>query len=91
MRTPLAASSRFSGSVSLSKKRPAPLRDAHVDDVAEAEAEQDALLHPDVDAPARRGRRVGLGRADPAERELVAQPQERIARLLSRRAASLLE
>ena len=52
MRTPLAASSGFSGSVSLSKNGQRPLPIAHVDDVAEAEAEQDPLLDPDVDAPA---------------------------------------
>ena len=47
-----------------------------VDDIAELEAEENALLHPGVDAPAHRIRRIGLGSAHPAGRELLAEPGE---------------
>ncbi len=57
MRTPLVGVEPLQRQRVLVEERPAPLADAHVDDVAEAEAEQDALLHPDVDAPAGRRRR----------------------------------
>ena len=55
-------------------------RDRHVDGVAEAEAEQDALLDPRVDAPAGRRRGIGLGRAHLARAERRAQARRRPAR-----------
>src|SRR5262249_21319993 len=59
------------------EKRPAALIDRQVDQVAQPEAEQDAPLHPGVDAPASRARRVRLRGADGARRQRVAQPRER--------------
>jgi len=38
----------------------------HLHDRAHAEAEQDSLFHPAVDAPARRGGRIGFGGAHDA-------------------------
>ena len=78
----------FSGSVSLSKNGQRPWSIDASDDVAEAEAEQDALLHPGVDAPAGRRRRVGLGGAHLAARQRRPQLGER-ARAASSSASAL--
>jgi hypothetical protein len=64
IRTPLAAvRPPFIGSVSFSKKDHLAAVDAHVHHVTAAETNENALLHPDVDAPAGRRRRVGFGGA----------------------------
>ena len=65
----------------LVEERPAAVVGRHVDDVAEAEAKQDALLDPGVDAPAGR-RRAGSGsaaRTVPAD-SARAKPRERLPR-----------
>ncbi len=91
MRTPAAGSSRLSGNVSLSKNDEAAVVHRHVDDVAVAEAEQDALLDPGVDTPAGGGAGVGLGRAHLAARERFAQLGKRGPRLAVARGSACRE
>ena len=69
----------------LVEERPAAVIGRHVDQTAEAEAEQDALLDPGVDAPAGRRRRVGLGGADDAVGQRLAQVGEGRPRLVPAR------
>ena len=64
MRTPLSAVESLHRVGGLVEPRLPRGVDRHVDDRAQAEAEQDALLHPAVDAPAGLRAGVGLGRAD---------------------------
>ena len=73
MRTPAREARLLQRQRVLVVERPAAVIHRHVDDVAEPEAEQDALLHPGVDAPADRARRIGLGGADRAGRQRLAQ------------------
>src|SRR6185295_12776304 len=51
-----------------------------VGEVAELEAEENALLDPGVDAPADRARRVGLRRARFTRGQRAAQPRKHLAR-----------
>jgi hypothetical protein len=51
-----------------------------IDEAPEPEPEQNALFHPGVDPPAGGMRRVGLGGAQAAVAEGVAEPDEGAAR-----------
>ena len=64
----------------LVEERPSPMIHRVIDEAAEPEPEQDALFDPGVDAPAGGLRRVGLGGAQAAIAEAVAQPHEGAAR-----------
>ena len=89
MRTPAASAELLQRQRVFVVERPAAVVHRHVDGVAEPEAEQDALLHPGVDAPAGRAGRVGLGGADrrrPTARRAAAQTPSR-ARIAIRRRA----
>src|SRR5204863_6777187 len=55
----------------------------------EPEAEEDALLHPRVDAPARWRRGIRFCGADVAGRQRLAQPRKGFARLLAVRGRAL--
>ena len=73
MRTPARGVRALQRQRVLVEERPAAVIGRHVDDVAEAEPEQDAPLHPRVDPPARRRRGVGLGGADARRRTSAAR------------------
>ena len=64
----------------LVEERPAPVVDRVIDEAPEPEPEQDSALDPGVHAPARRLRRIGLGRAYLAHGKLIAKPHERASR-----------
>src|SRR5690349_18023042 len=62
---------------------PAAVIHGGVGQIAEPEAEQNALLHPGIDPPSERARRVRLRRAHGARRQRFAQPCERGAGLVA--------
>jgi hypothetical protein len=64
----------------LVEERPAPVVDRVIDEAPEPEPEEDSALDPGVHTPARRLRRIGLGRANMAHVELIAKPHECAAR-----------
>ena len=81
MRTPASSAGLLQRHRVLVVERPGRVG-RHVDDVAEAEAEQDALLHPGVDAPAGRRRRH---RARPRARRRRRAPRCSSAKRRARR------
>ncbi len=85
MRTPLPTSKRLQRQRVLVEERPAAVIDRHVDEVAEAEPEQDALLHPGVDAPAGRATPDRAPRRARARRTARRAAREHLARSSRRR------
>src|SRR5262249_20760019 len=64
-------------------ERPPAVIHRRIDGVAVLEAEEDSLLDPGVDTPAERRMRIGLGRADGAGRQRLAQARERRAHIVA--------